>query len=207
MKSFGILVFLAFCYLAVADYRREALQQHNDLRAIHDAPSLRLSSDLNRQADRYARELFDKLGCFSRRLVHSNTRGQGENLAFGWTTARVDEARSAQDSIKSWYDEVCLYDFNRPGFSLSTGHFTQLVWKDSSELGIGKYTGRGQKAGKRDRTCTFIVARYKGSGNVNSADYFRRNVLKGSFRRSYCRTVDKPAEDDIDAPEGSTMIA
>ena len=100
------------------------------------------------------------------------------------------------------YDEVCQYNFNLHRYQSGLGHFSQIVWKASTELGIGKYTGRSQ-----GRTCTYIVARYKDAGNVNSPRYFQRNLSKGSFRKSYCNTIaDKSVGEDkyIDAPEGST---
>lgn len=63
------------------------------------------------------------------------------------------------------YDEVCRYNFNVHRYQSGLGHFTQIIWKASTELGIGKYTGRSG-----GRTCTYIAARYKDAGNVNSPD-------------------------------------
>ena len=83
------------------------------------------------------------------------------------------------------YKEVCKYDFNKPGYSNKVGHFTQVVWKASTELGIGRYTGRKIKKGKT-MTCTYIVARYRKAGNVAGAKAFRQNVSKGSFSSSDC---------------------
>ena len=83
----------------------------------------------------------------------------------------------------------------------TTGHFTQVVWKASTQLGIGKYTGKNG-----DWTCTYIVARYKPAGNYRTK--FEENVSKGSFSSSpYCDTVgDKSLGEDeyLDIPEGST---
>lgn len=104
------------------------------------------------------------------------------------------------------YDEVCEYDFDNPGYSSAAGHFTQVVWKASTELGIGKYTGT-KTINNNQWTCTYIVARYKPSGNINTSEYFSDNVLKGSFSSSYCDTVgDKSlgSAEYLDAPEGST---
>ena len=109
------------------------------------------------------------------------------------------------------YDEVCRYNFNIHRFQSGLGHFSQLVWKDSTELGIGKYTGK-----QRGRTCTYIVARYRKVGNVETPGgrLFRENVSKGSFRRSYCNNLsDKSvgeaeyinaSDDDDDDDEASS---
>ena len=86
-----------------SDYREEALEQHNALRAVHNSPRMRLDSGLSSGADSYARELFRKYK--GTRLAHSprdSRPGVGENLAVGCTTARGVEGRTVQDAIKSW---------------------------------------------------------------------------------------------------------
>lgn len=60
------------------------------------------------------------------------------------------------------------------------GHFTQVVWKGSTQLGIGKADGM-----KGNMKCTFIVGRYKPAGNFIGR--FKNNVLPGKFNRdAYC---------------------
>jgi hypothetical protein len=44
--------------------------------------------------------------------------------------------------VKAWYDEVKNYNFKKPGFTMDTGHFTQLVWKSSTRLGLGLAAGK-----------------------------------------------------------------
>ncbi|MGH0176932.1 UNVERIFIED_CONTAM: hypothetical protein FKN15_073962 [Acipenser sinensis] len=52
------------------------------------------------------------------------------------------------------------------------GHFTQVVWKSSTEVGVGKAT---------DGKMTFVVGRYSPPGNISNPGYFQENVLpKGS---------------------------
>jgi hypothetical protein len=36
-----------------------------------------------------------------------------------------------------WYNEVSKYNYRNPGFSMATGHFTQLVWKNTKSIGFG----------------------------------------------------------------------
>ena len=55
-----------------------------------------------------------------------------------------------------WYSEIKDYTFGRePG--PGTGHFTQVVWKGSRELGVGVALGEGGKV--------VVVANYSPAGN------------------------------------------
>ena len=74
------------------------------------------------------------------------------------------------------------YNFNSGGFSGGTGHFTQVVWKASTVLGIGR-----AETTKNGMKCAYIVGRYKPAGNMGGK--FQQNVLKGSFDESYCNSV------------------
>lgn len=90
------------------------------------------------------------------------------------------------------FDEVCHYTFFKEGPQPGTNHFTQLVWKESTELGIGKASNK-QSDGT---TCTFIVARYKPQGNFENDDNaYTKNVNKGSLDPSYCNNVKKAGLD------------
>ncbi len=75
--------------------------------------------------------------------------------------------------VKAWYDEEPLYDYNNPGFSSDTGHFTQVVWKSTKEIGCGYRTGCGGS------WPNVWVCQYNPAGNVigNFAD----NVFPKSF--------------------------
>ena len=57
-----------------------------------------------------------------------------------------------------------------------SGHVSQLVWKATGEIGIGRAFGT-----KWGMNCTFIVARYKPKGNIDSEAAFKENVARGTF--------------------------
>ena len=67
--------------------------------------------------------------------------------------------------MASWYDEIAKYDFAAPGFSQKTGHFTQVVWRNSKELGCAKASCSGKD---------YWVCRYSPPGNI--AGQFPENV-------------------------------
>ena len=52
--------------------------------------------------------------------------------------------------------------------------FTQIVWKGTTEMGIGRATNV-----KADLLCTYIVARYRPTGNVLGE--VKGNVLRGNL--------------------------
>jgi glioma pathogenesis-related protein 2 len=102
------------------DISGEVLSKHNALRAKHGVPALSWSGKLANTAQEWANKCV---------FEHSNN-GLGENLAQG------DGFPPAQ-FVQDWYDEIGQYDFNNPGFSGGTGHFTQVVWKDTKQVGCG----------------------------------------------------------------------
>ena len=65
-----------------------------------------------------------------------------------------------------WYEEHDKYSFRNPGFSSTTGHFTQIVWESSKEMGAGKAVSSSG--------AQFVVARYQPPGNVRGQ--FPENV-------------------------------
>ena len=70
----------------------------------------------------------------------------------------TDESSAATQATKMWYDEVKDYDYNNPGFTMKTGHFTQVVWKNSKKLGVGVYRDRANKR-------VYVCALYSPPGN------------------------------------------
>ena len=59
-----------------------------------------------------------------------------------------------------WYEEERKYNYSPQSarFSTNTGHFTQVVWASSRQMGAGKAVS---KSGAQ-----FVVARYSPAGNV-----------------------------------------
>jgi len=142
-------------------FRAAALQQHNVYRARHGVPPLVLSSQLNDVAQHYAEQL-----AHTNQLVHSDNTRFGENLYAFRASGQAPPRPEAV--VDRWYSEIQNYNFNKPGFHTGTGHFTQLVWKSSKELGIGI-------AQAADGTW-YVVANYNPPGNISGQ--FPLNVLK-----------------------------
>ncbi|KAL6762814.1 CAP domain-containing protein [Haematococcus lacustris] len=135
----------------------DAVALHNSYRSVHGAPALTSSASLISGAQSWANNIART--CIFR---HSYTTGEGENLAWGFNTWA--------DAMFAWYNEQALYSYTVPRYSRSTGHFTQMVWKDTTQVGCAS-------AVSRCNARTVFVCRYSPPGNWQGATNFRANVL------------------------------
>ncbi|XP_078494865.1 Golgi-associated plant pathogenesis-related protein 1 isoform X1 [Ciona intestinalis] len=142
-----------------SQYAKDMLTKHNEKRALHSTAAMALSVKLCEDAQKWADHIAAKNA-----LEHCKDReGAGENLA--WSSAEL----GADAAVDMWYNEIKDYDFSQPGFSGSTGHFTQVVWKASTEFGAG--------FAQASDGSTYVVGRYLPPGNMNMAGQFEENVL------------------------------
>ncbi|XP_028519627.1 uncharacterized protein LOC110254426 [Exaiptasia diaphana] len=141
------------------NHQNACLRIHNTLRRKHGVPDLSWDYELASKALQYARKL-----AYTNTFKHDKERGRGigENLF-----ASSNPKSTVEEATQAWYDEIKYYNFNNPGFSMKTGHFTQVVWKGTTRLGCGIATTSRRAV---------VVARYAPAGNVNSKAYFRANV-------------------------------
>jgi uncharacterized protein YkwD len=145
------------------------VKAHNHFRRLHvGTPDVEWDTGMAAEAQVWA----DKLAGLGY-MEHSrpNPPGSyGENLFFAANTA-PNFNPSCYDAVKAWYDEIKDYDFGNPTFAAATGHFTQVVWKTSTKIGMGFASAKSGPFTK-----VFAVARYKKAGNMNMPGYFKANV-------------------------------
>mmetsp|Transcript_14615 Transcript_14615/g.28773 ORF Transcript_14615/g.28773 Transcript_14615/m.28773 type:complete len:385 (-) Transcript_14615:423-1577(-) len=153
-----------------ADYiMQNVLKQHNHYRCLHGVPPLSWNPALAANAQRWAQQTGGVMRHSSPdfRANVAGFRQVGENLAKGAT---------GPQAVKMWYDEIA----GSPGgqgcitnFAMATGHYTQLVWKSTSQLGCG-ING------------DLLVCQYGPAGNVMGS--FRAEVLPKVNPSSQCGT-------------------
>jgi hypothetical protein len=132
------------------------LKNINDVRARYGAPpvvwSYRMATVAQSWADR-------------RRFEHRPCNEFGENIAI----ATMLEP-GMDSAIRMFAAESRRYDWDQPGYSPSTGHFTALVWKGTRRVGAGV-------AAMPDGLFMYVL-NFDPPGNVVNADMrlFRDNV-------------------------------
>nr|QNH72475.1 toxin candidate TRINITY_DN34258_c3_g4_i4 [Pachycerianthus borealis] len=143
------------------------LQVHNQYRAQHSAPALTLDSNLTSSSEELALLLAN-----TKSITHHGGYGiYGENIGHFWLGPSLDDpVQLCQEAVKRWYAENHYFDFDDPFYSAYTKHFTQVVWKSSTKLGmaIAKIPENYRYNGY------YVVARYT---PPKSLIYLKENVL------------------------------
>jgi len=132
------------------------LSAHNAERARAGTPPLRWADSLEAEARVWARELIA-----TNRFAHDPAlHGHGENLWTGWG-GRV---WTPEEMIGEWIAEKADYrhgpfpNVSRTGNWRDIGHYTQLVWRDTTHVGCAVET-RGDRS--------VLACRYAPPGNID----------------------------------------
>jgi hypothetical protein len=116
------------------------LEAHNQYRAEVDVPPLAWSDTLAASAQTWADQL-----AATDTFAHSDADGYGENIWKGTTGAY-----SLTSMVESWGSEQEYFipnatfpDVSTTGNWFDVGHYTQIIWRDTTEVGCGLATGHG----------------------------------------------------------------
>jgi uncharacterized protein YkwD len=132
------------------------LKAHNDYRAQHSSPAVVWSGELAKNAQDWANACTE---------AHAGTGG--ENLCMS------SALQTPQWVVDYWYSEEPDYNYSNPGYSSTTGHFTQVVWKSTQKIGCAH--AECPSAAWRH----YWVCRYSPAGNVTfPTGLFAENVLR-----------------------------
>lgn len=132
----------------------EVLAHHNKARADLKIPPLTWSSTVAAYAQEWADLLAATEKCEFR---HRQNNRYGENI---FMTSGSDTFNPVVAS-QTWYAEKEKYSYSKVGEGnwRQTGHYTQMIWKNTKELGVGMATCKNGNI--------IVVANYSPAGNFN----------------------------------------
>ncbi|XP_064649928.1 Golgi-associated plant pathogenesis-related protein 1-like [Lineus longissimus] len=133
----------------------DVLAAHNHYRRLHQAPPVTVNPKLNKFAQDWA-DYLAKTDSFAHSKCDLNGTRLGENIAMKMASNAQDY--KGKEFVDQWYSEVERYDFKKHG-GPSTGHFTQVVWKGSKEIGVGRAVLKGGQK-------VIVVGSYSPAGNM-----------------------------------------
>ncbi|MEC8097814.1 MAG: CAP family protein, partial [Bacteroidota bacterium] len=159
-KNLLLLLFPALIIGQLEKDKLRALQVHNDARKEVGVAPLVWSEKLEQQALKYAKQI-----ARTNNYEHSNTK-DGENLAMFYEYEESNKLKTyiysdtpLYDASKAWYEEIKDYKYSkikRFRIGPKIGHYTQMVWKDTKEVGIASAISKNGKV--------YVVARYYPAG-------------------------------------------
>lgn len=144
------VVVLIFCLISTAyaagsltDYEQaEILSAHNFWRSEVNTPGLAWSPSLAGLAQAYAETLKNEQAC---KPAHSQNQEVGENLFWASPTTFSNGRSEIQvitptQVVNDWGSEIADYDSytNTCGMGKACGHYTQIIWRNTAEVGCGK---------------------------------------------------------------------
>lgn len=115
--------------------QRDMLAAHNAVRARVGVPPLEWSNQLAARAQDWANTLLAR-----KKFVQRPKSAYGENL-FEITGA----AASGTQAVSAWAAESRDYDYRKNKCRKVCGHYTQIVWSATREIGCGVARGGGRE--------------------------------------------------------------
>ncbi|MFC4230275.1 CAP family protein [Parasediminibacterium paludis] len=116
---------------------QEVLQHHNNIREKVGSPALVWNQQLAAYAQQWADYLANNNHCTMKHRDHpgEGDKAYGENIFWGSSS----DYYKPMDASLSWYGEIKFFKYQRLNDNnwYKTGHYTQMVWKDTKEMGVG----------------------------------------------------------------------
>ncbi|XP_046845946.1 scoloptoxin SSD552-like [Xenia sp. Carnegie-2017] len=134
------------------EFKDSCIAFHNFLRVVHNSPPIKWDHNLEEKSKAWAGQL-----TILQTLEHPPAGKYGSNIYSTGTINDIDLL--CLEAVAVWYKEISDYDFSNPTYSKETGHFTQMIWRDSEKLGMGEEGQTGQNF--------YAVAEYDPPGNVD----------------------------------------
>ncbi|KAJ9449767.1 Cell wall protein PRY3 [Diplonema papillatum] len=197
------------CRTTMADWQKESvLERHNTYRTKHGVCPLTWSDRLSEFATNSVG--FQKT-CNTQQMFHNDPPRDpdtdaylGENLGMVANNKELQDWDPAQ-SVMLWYcgEEPC-YDVpthhSNPSF-MATGHFTQVIWKATSEVGCGLCHVASGSMYKKYVICSYALA-------GNFAGQNGANIRAAGTVAAGCSDPQPPrAEVSYAAPQDSAAAA
>lgn len=169
------------------------LQCHNSRRALHTStPDLQYDTELDTLSQGWA-DYLARTGKFEHD-PKNREQGTGENLYYYMGSGY--SGITCENACAAWYSEIKDYDFQTHGKKSGTtnaiGHFTQMVWKQTSKVGCAiAYNG----------TKVYIVAKYRSPGNY--LGQYAQNVMPRIASNSGAlEAAEPPPKPEPQSPAG-----
>ena len=136
----------------------QILAHHNTIRKEKGEQALTWNTELAAYAQKWADYLAKNNNCDikHRDICGQNGQSYGENIFWGSSATAYPPIEASH----SWYEEKKDYRYRKISAASwhNTGHYTQMIWKDTRQMGVG--------VAVCPNGSIIVVANYYPAGNV-----------------------------------------
>ena len=111
----------------IKNFKNAMIDLHNELRKKHDSPNLKENIELNRLADE----------CANNYLLNQRNKNNIYDGKYCGENIIISDSKDPKIIFGKWSKESENYDFKKKHFEKNALHFTQIIWKETNEIGIG----------------------------------------------------------------------
>jgi pathogenesis-related protein 1 len=164
-KKSLVLLFMSNIYAKDIINKIELVESHNILRKNVNVSPVHWANDLEQDAKKWAKFLAEKNSCNMMHGSQKERKNSGENLFWGsaimWSNGNREVQKISNSSVvESWGSENQFYNYKNNSCQAGEmcGHYTQIVWDSTKEIGCGM------------EICSDLsqiwVCRYRPAGNI-----------------------------------------
>lgn len=148
------------------ELEEKALTKHNEFRQKHQSKDLILSQKLSEMAKKFATK------CAENNTINiDHCPDLYNDDIIGQNIAVIKKSLFDIEKVcQTWYSEGNNYDYNQNKYMSNTGHFTQIIWKETKKVGFGYSESKDGNI--------YFVANYYPAGNIFNE--FKKNVEKNN---------------------------
>lgn len=92
-------------------------------------------------------------------------------------------ALAVQIAVRAWYNQIIYYNFQKPEINKFNSYFVQLMWRSTTDVGIGQYLSATGKS--------YIVAFFTPIGNSDNSLPFNILPITSKYRTLLIRFLTR----------------
>ncbi|PAV70923.1 hypothetical protein WR25_18856 isoform A [Diploscapter pachys] len=158
------------------NFQRGCLDAHNQIRQRYGSQCLSWSSELADLAHAWSVRIAER-----GRILYPELPGIGDNIHLVQANA-AEHLPTGVEIVDEWEKEAAFFDFSKPRWHPKSQRFSQMVWRDSLELGAARYWNT-------ENNMVAVVCFYRPAGNSNAPGEFATNVPSRPHSLSPARTL------------------
>ena len=116
--------------IPIIEFTNESLKKHNEYREKHNAEPLKLNNELQKYAQNHAEYMASN-------NIETHSSCRLNNKIIGESLYSNEKYFTGEEFTNNLYKDIKYYNFEKSKCVIKASRFTQLVWKNTKNVGFG----------------------------------------------------------------------